>query len=120
MEFNEIQFTPANNSPTAQIAVMHEGRSIGQLAWRPGNGSVDRLWVHPEHRRQGIAIGMMRHVQENYMPTMANGKQMRLQHSSHRDPDGEAFAQATKHEFYAPPNLDAPRRRNAGRNRNGL
>jgi hypothetical protein len=59
---------------------------------------------------------MMRHAQENHMPTMPNGRQMRLQHSPHRDPDGEKFAQATKGEFYAPPNLDAPRSRRAGRN----
>lgn len=107
MDFNNVQFqfTPAvGDAPTRthQIAAMQGDEHVGTLAWRPGNGMVDRAWVHPEHRRQGLALGMMRHVQENYMPTMANGKQMRLSHSPHRDPDGEKFAQATKSEFYAP------------------
>jgi hypothetical protein len=118
MELNNIQFqySPASgDSPTrtAQVSAMHGDQNVGNLSWRPGNGTVDRIWVHPEARRQGLAIGMMRHVQENYMPTYPNGKQMRLQHSPHRDPDGEKFAQATKGEFYAPPNLDAPRGRRA-------
>lgn len=112
----QIDYHPAQgDSPTrtSQISVMHEGQNIGNLSWRPGNGTVDRIWVHPDARRQGLALGMMRHVQENHMPTYPNGNQMRLQHSPHRDPDGEKFAQATKGEFYAPKNLDAPRGRRA-------
>jgi len=107
MELNNVQFhfTPATgDAPTRthQLEAMHNDTHVGTLAWRPGNGTVTRAWVHPEARRQGLALNMMRHVQSEYMPTMANGRQMQLQHSPHRDPDGEKFAQATKHEFYAP------------------
>lgn len=107
MELNQIQFQyyPAQGdapSRTAQVSAMHEGQNIGNLSWRPGSGTVDRAWVHPDYRRQGLGLQMMRHVQENYMPTYPNGRQMRLQHSPYRDPEGEKFAQATKHEFYAP------------------
>lgn len=116
MDFNDIQFqyTPATgDSPhrTDHLAAMKDGRAIGQMTWRPGNGMVNSISVDENHRRQGLALGMMRHVQANHMPTLPNGKTLSLQHSPHRDPDGEKFAQATKGEFYAPPNLDLPRKR---------
>lgn len=107
MDFNNVQFDyqPATGDAptrTSQISAMHEGQNIGNLSWRPGNGTVDRIWTHEDFRRQGLGLQMMRHVQANYMPTYPNGRQMRLQHSPHRDPEGEKFAQATKGEFYAP------------------
>lgn len=107
MDFNSVQFnfTPATgDAPTRthQIAAMQGEKNIGNLSWHPGSGTVNRIWVDEGSRRQGLGLQMMRHVQENHMPTMANGKTMRLQHSPHRDEDGEKFAQATKGEFYAP------------------
>lgn len=107
MELNNVQFhyqAAQGDAPTrtSQVSAMQDDVNVGNLSWRPGNGTVDRIWVHPEARRQGLGLQMMRHVQENHMPTYPNGRQMRLQHSPHRDPDGEKFAQATKDEFYAP------------------
>ena len=100
-----VEYSPAKGDAptrTSQISVMKGEQNVGNLSWRPGNGTVDRAWVHPDERRKGLALGMMRHVQENHMPTYPNGKSMNLQHSPNRDPDGEKFAQATKSEFYAP------------------
>jgi hypothetical protein len=107
MDLNEIQFnyTPATGADprrTDHLAAMHEGRAIGQMTWHPGNGQLNSIAVDEGHRRQGLALDMMRHVRDNHMPTMANGKTMPLTHSPYRDPDGEKFAQATKGEFYAP------------------
>lgn len=109
MELNEIQFnyTPAEgDSPrrVSRLEAMHEGNKVGDVQWHPGNGTISSAWTDKEARGQGLALHMLRHVQANYMPTYPNGRQMRLQHSDNRTPDGEKFAQATKGEFYAPRN----------------
>lgn len=109
MDFNSVQFhfIPAEgDSPKRvhRLEAMQGENKVGDVQWHPGNGTISSAWVDKEARGQGLALNMLRHIQENHMPTYPNGRQMRLQHSDNRTPDGERFAQATKSEFYAPRN----------------
>lgn len=60
---------PAWTPSLHTLAATSGGRLVGAITWfeKPGdwsNGSVDGLWVHPSHRRQGIATELLRRARE--------------------------------------------------------
>ena len=63
---------------------------IGRLVWHDSNGEIEKLWVSPEHRRQGIATELWDTAQSmNPAP----------QHSPWRTDAGEAWARSITNEL---------------------
>jgi GNAT superfamily N-acetyltransferase len=63
---------------------------IGRLVWHDSTGEIEKLWVAPEHRRQGIATALWIKAQSlNPAP----------QHSAWRTDDGDAWAKSITNEL---------------------
>jgi len=60
----------------------HKGNK--RVGYLEGKGEVKDVWVHPDHRRQGIASAMYR-----------KARQLGMTHSTIRTDEGEAWAKST-------------------------
>lgn len=80
----QFQYRPPEGRGSEHLVTAHkEGERVGSLYFSPRSKEITGLVVRPEHRRQGLATGMLRHAQE-----LGHD----VQHSSKRTADGDAWA----------------------------
>jgi len=80
---------PYTDSVTAEIG----GETVGRLRWAKGrqypwdniNGQIQKVGVLPEHRRKGIATGMLKY---------ARGIDPSVKHSPDQTEDGQEWAES--------------------------
>lgn len=115
-QFDNIAFQHSPASGSNRYATMsamytgpgeHQGKSIANLTYHEGNGTIKSAYTHEDFQGKGIATSMAREVAENHMPTFPNGRRMMLKHSDNRTFAGDKFAKATS-DF-----TDVPKNRNA-------
>jgi len=70
------------------------GEEVGYMMYG-SNGYVDDIYVHPEHRRRGVATAMWEHAK-----SLAAKKQAPYpQHSDQRSLEGEAWSKSTGNDY---------------------
>ena len=77
------------------VAAAHDGQIIGHLTWGPGRTKINRLWVHPQYRRHGVADALYQR---------SKWVEPGLQHHTDRTEAGDAWARSVSDEV--PEHLD--------------
>lgn len=72
--------------PLHKVTCWIDGQEVGRIVWHDSNGEIEKLWVDPAHRRQGIATELWLQAHESDGPAP--------QHSAWRTDDGDAWAKS--------------------------
>jgi GNAT superfamily N-acetyltransferase len=96
VQFSHQPGTPreAGANYTDAVTANLDGRSVGRLHWSKGyqypwddiNGQIQDVHVNPEHRRKGIATGMLKY---------ARGIDPSVKHSHDLSEDGAEWSENT-------------------------
>ena len=94
----------ANSDPAWEVTAHHQGNQVGYLNWSMA-GHVFDTNVDPEHRRKGVATGMWNHAlaQGGKHDSTLRQPVANVEHSTHRTPEGDAWAKSTGKAHYFPP-----------------
>ena len=95
----QFSFRPGRGDPDGMrsnpaVLAHTGGKQIGRLAWAEGhrypfdqiNGQIQDVHVVPEHRRKGVATGMLKY---------ARGIDPSVKHSPDQTEDGQEWAENT-------------------------